>query len=231
MPPKQERLTCTQCEESLCRSRFSLMQRPRKSRICEQCASDNVSDNVQVAPTLTCTRCLEPLERARFSPRQQQRAQRVCLHCTARTSASSTEVRATYRTCKVCTLTLPRHCFSARAVKCDGCTLQSRPDEETSAISLGPCDRSCQFCGTLRFQPEATTFCCQAGKYCVDFSTYFEQPTAALLRVFTPLQPSTPSHAAADTASSFSSTSRTYEEAEATIAEPSNISPNNDPSK
>ena len=108
MPPKQESLTCTQCEESLCRSRFSLRQRPRKSRICEQCAGDNV----QVAPTLTCTRCLEPLERACFSPRQQQRAQRVCLHCTATPSASSTEVRATYRTCKVCTLTLPRHCFS-----------------------------------------------------------------------------------------------------------------------
>ena len=154
MPPKQESFTCMQCRASLSPDRFSGHQLRRKSRICVECQQASQTP----APILRCTRCLEPLERALFSPRQQPRLQRVCLNCTAPASA-----RTTNRTCHICTLTLPRHCFAPRAVKCDGCVLHSRPDDPTSLITLGPCDRKCQFCGTMRFPSEAATLSCQAG--------------------------------------------------------------------
>lgn len=107
--------------------------------------------------------------------------------CAAGAQARSGTSRSSTGLCKTCGETWPWSCFSKgnryqEHPTCDSCSsvaLQTR-----SPISLGPCDRPCQYCGTLLFAFETSSFCCSSGANHVDFAQYFKPPSAKLLDIF-----------------------------------------------
>ena len=107
------------------------------------------------------------------------------------------------RRCKVCKVVKPRSKFSQRTLAianmtkkiCLTCAASAharsvakketmRLQDGPKAISIGSCDVPCSHCGAKLFKAEARTFCCNNGKYAVDFSQYFTSPPRALMDVY-----------------------------------------------
>ena len=59
------------------------------------------------------------------------------------------------------------------------------------SLDLGRCDHKCDHCKAMRFSAEGTTFCCQGGKYAIDFDRYFKPPGTALTRIYAACWPLT----------------------------------------
>ncbi len=174
MAPKLVHLTCFRCGTTKPRQEFALRQQRRRQPVCLECSGGAA---VAVA-ALTCTRCDVTKPHDQFAAWQRARSDRVCSACTSSAHARSGLSRAiSVVACGRCGTTLPRESFGVNqrlraAPVCRDCTSATI----THAISVADMRPPCTFCGAVLFTKEPTSFCCQGGRYAVDFSSYFREP-------------------------------------------------------
>jgi len=148
---------------------------------------------------LRCNRCEVKRPRTEFSKKQIKRANRICKTCAAGAATKSGQSRRkTTATCNSCGETKPHTEFAQDRVRgkgpmlCRDCAEIGRPKATSS--SLGSQDCKCSHCGAALFKAEAGGFCCNHGKYAVDFSKYFRNPGDDLLKVGNSLAYVLPDH-------------------------------------
>jgi len=203
---KGKKLQCSRCETKYYPTQFSKYQVKRTKRICKKCAAKAAANSgltrkrsspSSSAPKITkqkegqklkCSRCTTKCDRTQFSKYQLKRAKRICKICAAKAAANSGQSRRTNtKTCDACGETKPDTEFSSDRLRgkeemvCRECAVLGRP--RTTSIALGSQDCMCSHCGAALFKAEHDGFCCNHGKYAVDFSKYFRCPADDLLKV------------------------------------------------
>ena len=155
---------------------------------------------------LPCHGCGLHKPRAAFAERNLGRSNRRCKAC-----ALGTRSQDTLR-CGGCQADVPRELFSADARKrrerrCPACVSSavaaaraksgvSRAAATGKPLRLGLQEHPCPHCGAKLWKHELSGFCCNGGKYAIDFAEYFAQPPPMFLAMFRQHWPHRPDQAA-----------------------------------
>ena len=183
--PAAATVTCSVCGVDKTHAEFTSTQLHTREHKCKECTAD-ARLQPPASLTFTCSHCGLEKPRPAFSTTQLNASVRArkCQACTG---------PAPTLTCTRCGLARPRQDFSATQLdarhricaECvrPACPSGGRPHLDRT-IALGPQDHTCAHCGALLFAHEKHGFCCNGGKYAVNFDMFFDRPGNDLLRLY-----------------------------------------------